>query len=149
MREKAAHSVVFEALVSFRILALWPYKLGKYSYRAQCQRVHWSDWGFSHLSAHLCWLVGFRGPHNRGLYNTKFQTYRPSFICAQVVNRDRLSILCIVSRILVFCQGQSVVSSAFYMQHDIIRFACQSMLGVISKYFSGQHFYCTIRRIWL
>ena len=37
-------------------------------------------------------------------------------------HRDRLSILYIVGRMLIPCQGQSVVSFACYMQHDIIIF---------------------------
>jgi hypothetical protein len=53
-------------------------------------------------------------------------------------HRDRLSFLYIVGRMLIFCQGQSVVSFACYMQYDIICFAYQSMLRAISMYFSGQ-----------
>ena len=66
------------------LLSFVPYKLGK-CYRAQCQRLHWSHWGTSRLSTHLFSLVGLRGPHKQGLYNTKSQAYHPSFKCAWVV----------------------------------------------------------------
>jgi hypothetical protein len=153
MREKSAQSTtytVFEAWGSLRVLTLWPYKLGKCNCRAQCQIVHWSNGSSTHLSAHLCWLVGLRGPHNLDLYKT-LGLPQVLHTClgrygVLLQHRDRLSIWRIVGRMFMCCRGRNLVCFACYMLHVLCTRVCY---GRHRCTFSANVFYCAIRRIWL